>query len=307
MTKRVLVTGGTGFIGRWTIPVLDECGYEIHIVSSKARTIGPQDIPAIYHQCDLLNHKQMRDLVEKVRPTHLLHLAWDVTHGEFWTSQTNFSWVSASLDLLKAFHEFGGQRVIMAGTCAEYDWNYGYCVENVTPIVPATFYGVCKSSLAAMLSSFGNTYNLSTAWGRIFHLYGPDENKARLVPSVITNMIRGETVKCSHGNQIRDFMYSEDVAAAFVALLDSEVEGSVNITSGIPVSLKDVIETIGKELDYKGEIAYGSIPTAESDPPLLVGDNKRLIKEVGFMPRFSLEEGIRKYLQLLTTKTDSSR
>lgn len=296
MTKRVLVTGGTGFIGRWTIPVLDECGYEIHVVSSKTRTIESQEIPVIYHQCDLLNHKQIRDLVEMVRPTHLLHLAWDVTHGEFWTSQANFSWVNASIALLRAFNEFGGRRVVMAGTCAEYDWNYGYCVENLTPIVPASFYGVCKSSLAAMLSSFGSTYNLSTAWGRIFHLYGPDENEARLVPSVINNMIRGETVKCSHGNQVRDFMYSEDVAAAFVALLDSEVEGPVNVASGIPVSLKGVIETIAKELNYRNEVAYGAFPVAENDPPLLMGDNKRLTTEVGFMPRFSLAKGIRKCL-----------
>ena len=78
----------------------------------------------------------------------------------------------ASLALLKAFGEQGGERVVMAGTCAEYDWGQGLCLESVTPRKPSTVYGTCKNALQEILSIYSNQFGLSSAWGRIFFLYG---------------------------------------------------------------------------------------------------------------------------------------
>ena len=294
MKKRVLLTGATGFIGRWTVPRLLALGYEVHAadildVQSITRNWGGVQM----HQCNLLNKLEQRHLIEEIRPSHLLHFAWDVTHGKFWHSRSNLKWVNASISLLESFSACGGQRVVMAGTCAEYDWSYGYCKENVTPLNPNTFYGVCKNSLASILLSFGQTHGVSAAWGRVFHLYGPAENRERFVPSIILGMLKNETVQCTHGNQIRDFMHVEDVAAGFVALLDSDVEGAINISSGHPVSLKSIIERVSSIAKFNGYIDFGALPSDKKDPPVLFGDASRLEGPVGFKSKYSLDEGLK--------------
>jgi nucleoside-diphosphate-sugar epimerase len=240
--KRVLLTGATGFIGRYCLPSLLASGYEVHAVSSRVQQ-APQS-ETHWHQADLLNSEQVLGLMVRVQPTHLLHFAWSVVPGKFYTSLENYRWVQASLNLLQAFGLQRGRRVVMVGTCAEYDWKYGYLSEQITPLSPATLYGACKHALQVMFDAFTRQTGLSGAWGRIFFLYGPYEHPARLVSSVIRSILQGEPARCSHGNQIRDYLYVQDVADAFVALLESDIMGPVNVASGCPVALKDIIHKI---------------------------------------------------------------
>jgi len=288
--KRVLITGATGFIGRQCLPLLPAKDYEVHAASIDAPR---QDSAAAHwYRVDLLDTRQVADLMKEVQPSHLLHFAWYAVPGKYWTSLENVHWVQASLDLLQAFVLQGGQRAVMAGTCAEYDWDYGYCSERVTPLSPETMYGTYKHALQMMLHAFAKQTDLSAAWGRIFFLYGPHEYSDRLVPSVIRSLLRGEPARCSHGNQVRDFLYVEDVAAAFVALLESEVSGAVNIASGIPITLKEVIYSIADRFNRRDLIQLGAVPSPPNEPGLLVADVQRLREEVKWYPKYGLDEGL---------------
>ena len=180
----------------------------------------------------------------------------------------------------------------MAGTCAEYDWQYGYCSEQVTPLAPATLYGTCKHSLQIVLDSFARQTGLSAAWGRIFFLYGPHEHPSRLISSVIVSLLKGEPARCSHGNQIRDFLYVEDVADAFTALLESDITGPVNVASGGPIALRDIIYKIAEKIDREDLIQLGVVPVSSHEPHLLVADVSRLTDEVGWMPKYNLDRGL---------------
>jgi len=288
--KKVLLTGASGFIGRHCIPLLISHGYEVHAITSKE--VPPNQPSVKWHSLNLLETKAVDSFMAEVKPTHLLHLAWDVMPGKYLTASENLPWVQASLNLILNFQQQGGQRVVIAGTCFEYDWQYGYCKESITPLVPNTFYGTCKHSLQTILAAFAQQTQLSSAWGRIFFLYGPHEYPQRLVSSVINALLKNQPAKCSHGNQIRDFLHVQDVASAFVALLDSEITGAVNIASGIPVTLKSVIFEIANLIGNPELVQLGAISSPPNEPHLLVGDIGRLENEIKWQPKYSLSQGL---------------
>src|SRR6267143_4821300 len=118
--KRILLTGATGFIGRQCVPLLVARGYQVHAVSSKPIKDNRDSVR--WHQADLFDPLAVKALIGSTKPTHLLHLAWCTEPGKYWNSLENLQWVQASLGLLQEFVDNDGQRVVVAGTCAEYDW-----------------------------------------------------------------------------------------------------------------------------------------------------------------------------------------
>lgn len=289
--NRVLVTGGSGFIGQHVLPRLAAQGFEVHSTVYRRRDALPQN-NCQWHQMDLLDTTKIAELVKKIQPTHLLHLAWDTTPGTYWHSLNNFQWVQSSLELLQCFHRMGGIRAVFAGTGFEYDTAYGYCKEGLTPIQPNTTYGLCKASLQQLVNQFAQETQLSCAWGRVFFLYGPQEGERRLVAAVIRSLLQQQPAKCSHGNQIRDFLYVKDVANALVMLLESQIQGPVNIASGKPLALKDLILRIAALLEAPHLIQLGAIPAMPNEPPLQVANIDRLTQEVQWQPQYEGDQGL---------------
>ena len=288
--KRVMLTGASGFIGRQTVPYLLAAGFEVHAAGTRPIE-GLREV--MWHTVDLLDASSARRLVAAVQPSHVLHLAWHVPPGQFWTSLENVRWVQASVEILLAFAEHGGRRWVSAGSCAEYDWSgSGTCQEDETPLAPATLYGACKGALHSIQLHVARQAGFSVATGRVFHVYGPYEPPARLAPSVIRALLRGEAAPCTHGRQIRDFLHVEDVARAFVTILDSECESAVNIGAGVPTSIRHVVETIASEIGRMDLLSVGALAAPPNDPACLVPDTSRLCK-LGFVPKYGLDEGLR--------------
>lgn len=295
--KRVLVTGAAGFIGRWSVPALLERGYEVHaVLSARAGSEFPEQLRgAKLHCADLLGESGAGELLQLVRPTHLLHFAWIATPGVYWTSAENFRWLAASERLLRAFRAHGGRRVLMAGSCAEYDWSRAeVCDEASSPLAgdAATAYAACKIALQRSAAAFGREQHLSTAWGRIFFQYGPHEHPERLVPSVIRNLLLGREAALSHGRQIRSFLHVADVGAAFAAVLDGALEGAVNIGSDERITLADLVDRIGRRIGRPELLRIGARDAAPQEPALLVPEIRRLRDEAGWRPRWTLDEGL---------------
>jgi nucleoside-diphosphate-sugar epimerase len=305
--KRVLVTGASGFLGKPCVPLLIALGYEVHLVSSRAADV-PSDKAndnLIWHQTDLLNEEaNIAKLISQIRPTHLLHLAWCRTlPGKYGNDADNLRWVESSITLFREFVQSGGQRIVVAGTCMEYDWSYGFCSETNTPLKPASVYGTCKQSLQLLLHAFALKTGISAAWGRVFFLYGPQEYPERLVASVIRSLLKGEKALCSDGQQLRDFLYIDDAAAAFISLLESDIDGAVNVGSGKPIAVKEVAYKIGDILGRRDLIRLGSLPSRPNEPPMLVADVRRL-QSTNWQANIDLENGLERTIEWWKKETN---
>ena len=293
--NRVLITGASGFIGRHTLSLLAARGFEVHAVTS--REVAPQKRSEYWHKADLLDGRQVETLIADVAPSHLLHLAWVATPGLYQSSPENLRWVQGSIELARHFVARGGKRIVAAGSCAEYDWRFGFCSEGLTPTAPVSLYGACKLSLQMMLHAFAQSREVSVGWGRIFFPYGPNEHPDRLIASVIRALLRGKPAECTAGRQVRDYIYVKDVADALVTLLDSEVTGPLNIASGHGVAVKDVVLKIGEILERPGLVRLGALEPSTLQAPLLVGDIRQLAEKLHWSPKYSLEQGLQKSVE----------
>ena len=292
---RVMLTGASGFIGAYVLQALQEIECELLAVSSQDNS-QKSDTKVTWVKANLLDQKDVNEIVTKYQPEVLIHLAWYAEHGKFWSSSKNFDWSIASIQLLDTFRRNGGKRAVIAGTCAEYDWSYGYCKEGITPVEPATVYGKCKDGTRRILAAMLEESGVEWIWGRIFFPFGMGEPQERLIPSVINSLIHKSPIRCSHGRQFRDFMPVEDVASAFVHLaLSSNITGELNISTGIPTRISDVVERCIQHFEGNVTPEFGAIKVSDNDPNLLVGDNEKLIKS-GWKPSISWQEALGKLI-----------
>lgn len=296
---KVLVTGGGGFIGRHCIKQLAESGHEVFAIynSTPLKMSGVESLNG-----NLLEPHSSEEILERVQPSHLLHLAWTTGHGSYWTDPQNFDWVNASICLVEKFYEFGGKRAVIAGTCAEYDWSYKYCDERLTPANPATLYGQSKLELQTKLNLISEKISSNTVYGRIFSLYGPYEDPKRLVPDMIINLINGKEAVCQNPNLIRDYLHVEDVASAFIALLKCELSGAVNIGSGQGISLGDIALKIEEKFHVNGCLRRIEKQLKQDNHQELIANPSRLMS-TGWRSKYSLEDGLENTINWWKTNT----
>jgi nucleoside-diphosphate-sugar epimerase len=288
--SRVLVTGATGFLGSHCLAPLVARGFDVLALYRERPPVG---VPGVkWLRGDVMDRGAMRSLLYEHKPNGLVHLAWFVEPGKLITDAANLAWVSASLDLIRTFRESGGERCTVSGSCYEYDWRYGYCVEGVTPCEPDTLYGAAKDSLRRTFLAYCNGHDLSGSWGRAFFMYGPRENPARLVSSVVISLLRGSPAKSSHGLQVRDYLHIQDVADGVVALFASQARGAYNIAAGTSTTILQIVELLGEITGRSDLLQIGALPARANDAPLVLGDGRRTLNDTGWKPSLTLEAGL---------------
>lgn len=275
--KRVLVTGATGLIGQELIKPLQDQGFDVYATTRR----GVYENKNVHWFCmDLFDEYSINLIMRDVKPKYLLNMAW-CTRGDYLNSVVNYQFMNTGMNLLHYFNENGGKRAVFAGTCFEYKFKDEPLKETDELDCGKTVYTFCKNKLRETSEDFCNKHNINFGWGRIFYVYGKNEDKSRLTGMVIDKLSRNEQVVITSGNLQKDYMYSKDIANAFTCFLDTNVNGVVNICSGKAVYIRDYVMKIANIMGKENLVVFKD--RADSQPKIIVGDNSRLKKQVGYV------------------------
>ena len=271
--RRVLVTGGSGFVGRQIVAALAALGAE-----------------ALAPRVDLLDAAARRALAAEARADTLIHAAWITRHGAYWDSAENLDWVAATLDLVRSFAAAGGRRVVLVGTCAEYDWSRPTRRpwRETRATRPASLYGAAKLAAWTAGAAFAATAGLSAAHARLFMPVGRHEAPCRLLPSLLAALRDGTELALGPAELTRDLIDVRDAGEAIARLALATAEGPVNIGTGRPVTLGELVRRAAGGTPHR--IRLGARPRRPGEPLWMVADPSRLRRATGFVPRHTLAE-----------------
>lgn len=292
---KIAITGATGFVGGHVLNSLDKEKHDIVVVGRRRPEASH---PVRFIEADLLKDN-LYSWISEYRPSHLIHLAWYAEHGQFWNSPLNWDWCETTERLVTAFCRQGGEQVLIAGTCAEYDWSVGYCRENDTPIQPSSTYGKAKDKARRKCQKICDDHGVPIAWARLFYSFGPGEDARRLIPSITYALLRCRGHFPVNLEFKRDFMPIQEVAVCFRHILHQGLSGIYNISSGTPIQLSDLIERIAGYLDADPAPFLNCGAKSENGHRLLVGDNTAL-SETGWHPGYDTWEYLQTYVAGMT-------
>lgn len=292
---KVLITGASGFVGSHVARLLVAEGCEVYaLVRESSNRWRIRDIlPSMYlRQSDLVAFENVNTYLQEIKPELCIHLAWYAVPGKYLNSQENLDSIQASINLLSQLAELGCKRFVGIGTCFEYDLSLGYLSES-SLTKPITLYAATKVALSTILQQFAQITEMEVAWIRLFYQYGPMEDERRLIPGIISSLLRDEVVKTTKGEQIRDFLHIEDVASAIWAVAKSNVSGVVNVGSGQPVTVGQIALELGNLLGKPDLIHLGALPYRPNDPMFICANNELLRKKTDWTPKYNLTTGLK--------------
>ncbi len=301
MAERILVTGGSGFVGACLTRDLLAQGHEVHLVlrdGSPAWRLNGLDGHFRRHEADLRDAAALRGAVDSIRPEVIYHLA---AHGVYRVQtqraeilETN---VQGTVNLLEALSRHDYRALVHTGSSSEYG-HKDHPIREDDQLNPRTDYAVSKA--AATLFCRAEAYRgrmVSTV--RIFSAYGPWEDPARLVAYVIDCCRRGEAPRVTHGAQPRDFIFVDDVLRLLQAAAHcpGAVGRVLHAGSGRQYSVREMVETIALicGLDPQ-EICFGEQSADADEPKAWVASIEQTTSITGWRPVVELREGIERTL-----------
>lgn len=305
---KILLTGATGFIGANLARRLLADGHEIHLLvrppSNWWRLADVRDRMQV-HEGDVLDAEWVRTTLQRIRPTHVAHLA---TYGAYPTqtdvtqmARTN---VIGTLNLLQAAEAVGVTMFVNTGSSSEYGVKTKPMHED-DALEPTSGYGITKAA-ATRYCTLRGLAGLPSVTLRPFSVYGPYEAPSRLFPTAIANVLRDQPVTLANPHVARDFTAVDDVVEGYLAALQAtHLRGeAINLASGQQTTLGDFAAALLKVTDGRATVRWDAATGRANDATTWVGDPSRAKQLLGWQTRTSLETGLRNFFEWMKTHTD---
>lgn len=288
---RLLVTGGTGFVGTHLTQQALHSGHEVLSLSRRPTPTAPR-----LHSIAAPIESPPWDRIIEFQPDVLVHTAWEATPGVYLESPDNQQWVNWSEALVEGAVQRGIQRFVVLGTCIEYPITGHPLVETLTP-APASLYAHCKDELHRRLTRRWKGSDISLVWARLFYPYGPGEHPSRLCSSLIRRLRSGERVTLRTPHSTKDYIHIDDVGRALLTLASLGSSQTVNIGTGTGTTVLELAQRIGMLLGRPDLVGWEDPPAPD---PLhhVVADATRL-RSMGWLPQVELEAGLRGLIRTL--------
>ncbi len=298
-----IVTGAQGFLGRRLVARLAAKGGGILAVDRQAR-IGPPLPGVVYHLSDLAQADTLIPPVcEPVTTFDLIHLAWDLRNRET-SYRTQSEDVTRLAGLLDSWTARGLARLIAPGSAQEYGARPGVLAEDDEPVEPLSPYGWAKHACHAMAVSWAQRTGKNLVWLRPFIIYGPGQAGSMLVPYAFRQALAGAPAKVTDGEQLRDFVYVDDVIEAILLALRKPTTGilAANLGGGVPVRVRDVLEEICRLCGSKDVFQFGALPRRPGEPDMQVACCDRAAATLGWKPQVAWRAGLARIQEQLNVE-----
>ncbi|MCC7253995.1 MAG: NAD(P)-dependent oxidoreductase [Hyphomicrobium sp.] len=269
----VLLTGGSGFVGRQIHKHLAARGHEVRLAlrpGAQARLAAGAVVDAIVETDDLFAETPDWWAEACSGVDAVIHAAWYVEPGRYLDSPENARCVAGSFALAQGAREAGVGHFIGIGTCFEYRLPSRH-LDVDAPLGPATLYAASKVALYHMLAAWHAKQGGVFSWCRIFYLFGEGEHPNRLVPYLRGCLEAGETARLSAGTQLRDFLDVAEAGAMIADVIDTGQPGAINVCSGEEITIRAFAERIADGYGRRDLLEFGAAQVHPSDPSSVVG------------------------------------
>lgn len=275
LLMKIAVTGANGFIGRHVITELTKYPVEIIPIVRYSTSHLPEHLQAKAISLDI--HSPQKDVFKFMgSPDALIHLAWSGLPN--YRSLHHFEQeLPMQYQFLQGIIKSGLQSLVVAGTCFEYGMQSGALHENMAT-APDNPYGFAKDVLRCQLEYLQKTNPFSLAWARLFYIYGEGQAENSLLPQLRKAIERGDkTFNMSGGEQLRDYLPATEVTKHLVSLaVDRKNVGTINICSGKPTSVRNLVEQWIAENNWEIDLNLGHYSYPDYEPMAFWGDKKKL-------------------------------
>jgi dTDP-6-deoxy-L-talose 4-dehydrogenase (NAD+) len=276
MSSKILLTGGSGFVGKHVLKALLARKADITVLTRNSKQLDKLNTSGVtFIQHDIHSNKLI-SFEELGSPDIVLHLAWGGLPN--YNSLHHYEKeLPAHYVFLKNLIEGGLKKLIVSGTCFEYGMKSGELFEDMCAD-PTNAYGFAKNTLRRELEFLQTKNSFGLTWARLFYLWGEGQSTSSLYNSLCSAISSNHPeFDLSGGKQKRDYLPVEEVAEYLTKLcLDIESIGILNISSGEPVTIKQIVNTWVNQKGSNIRLNYGKYPYPDYEPMEFWGSSKKM-------------------------------
>ena len=302
--SRVLVTGGTGFLGRPLVEALVPIAGQI-VVAARSSALVPSGVRSSV--TDLAREGASTSLVQETRPDTVFHLAGrrPASAGEPASATLGLNTLAA-VELMTVCADLGVSRLVLVGTADEYG-DQAVPVSEDAPLRPITIYGASKAAASLHALALHRSHGLPVVIVRPFSVYGPGAPASMFLAEAVDCAVRGEPFRMTHGTQRRDFVFVDDVVRGVLAAASAEraVGRAFNLGSGESHRLRDVAERLWAISGTRALLLVGARPAPAGDLLETRADTTAATRILAWSASVSVDEGLARTLAAHRARLES--